>query len=120
MPSGSISSNTTSRDGKNDVPEFVVEGPLLRPPTHPGELLRVDVLPALDLSVSAAARRLGVTRQTLHRILAGTHPVTPMMAARLGRLCGNGAELWLGMQAARDLWHIERDHGAELDRIGGG
>lgn len=95
------------------------KGPLRRPPTHPGELLRVDALPALELSVSAAARRLGVTRQTLHRILAGTHPVTAMMAARLGRLCGNGAELWLGMQAAHDLWHIERDHGAELDKIGG-
>jgi addiction module HigA family antidote len=67
--------------------------------------------------VSEAARRMGVTRQTLHRILAETHPVTPMMAARLGRLCGNGPRLWLGMQNAFDLWHIERDHKEELDKI---
>lgn len=65
------------------------------PPTHPGEILREDVLPALDLSVMQAAAKLGVTRQTLHRIVArrDPRPVTPVMAVRLGKLCGNGTRL---------------------------
>ncbi len=79
-----------------------------RKPTHPGELLRDEVLPALRVSISEAARELGVTRQTLHRILAETHPVTPEMAVRLGKWCGNGAQLWLAMQADYDVWAAER------------
>ncbi len=86
-------------------------------PIHPGELLKEDVLPALGLSVSEAARQLGVTRQTLHRILAGTHGVTPEMALRLGRFCGNGPRLWLRMQQAYDLWHAERRLREQLDKI---
>jgi addiction module HigA family antidote len=80
------------------------------PPTHPGEILREDVLPALDLSVMQAAAKLGVTRQTLHRIVArhNPRPVTPDMAVRLGKLIGNGARLWLNLQSAYDLWHAER------------
>ena len=58
--------------------------PAKRPPTHPGVILREDVLPSLGLSVSEAARQLRVSRQTLHRILAGTSGVTPEMAVRLG------------------------------------
>ncbi|MBV9550551.1 MAG: HigA family addiction module antidote protein [Alphaproteobacteria bacterium] len=80
------------------------------PPVHPGEILREDVLPALHLTVMDAARKLGVTRQTLHRIIAvkNPRPVTPDMAVRLGKLCGNGPQLWLNMQSAYDLWHAER------------
>ena len=77
-------------------------------PTHPGEVLKDDVLPALHLSVTAAAKQLGVTRQTLHRILAGTTSVTSEMAIRIGKFCGNGPGLWLRMQVAHDLWHAER------------
>ena len=86
-------------------------------PAHPGDLLRDDVLPALGISVSEAARQLGVTRQTLHRILAGTHGVTPDMALRLGRFCGNGPGLWLRMQQAHDLWHAERRLRDQLEKI---
>ncbi len=80
------------------------------PPTHPGEILREDVLPALKLSVVDAAAKLGVTRQTLHRIIArrNPRPVTPEMAVRLGKLCGNGPRLWLNLQTAYDLWHAVR------------
>ena len=87
----------------------------VRRPTHPGAILREDVLPALDLSVSEAARQLGVTRQTLHRIMAERVSITPEMAARLGRFCGNGPGLWLRMQQAYDLWRAERELGAELE-----
>ncbi len=88
-----------------------------RCPTHPGAILREDVLPALGLSVSETARQLGVTRQTLHRIMAEKVSITPGMAARLGRFCGNGPGLWLRMQQAYDLWHAERELRAELELI---
>lgn len=62
--------------------EYLVTERPARPPTHPGVLLKEDVLPALGLSVSAAARQLRVTRQSLHRIMAGIQPITPEMAVR--------------------------------------
>jgi len=88
--------------------EYVVKRPVKRPPLHPGEIVREDVLPALGLSVSAAARRLGISRQQSHRVLACTHPITTEMALRLGKLAGNGPGLWLRMQQAYDVWHVER------------
>lgn len=88
-----------------------------REPTHPGSILRDDVLPALDMSVSAAARALGVSRQTLHRILAGTGPVTPEMALRLGKFCGNGPDLWANMQTRYDLWHAAKSMRSEVGAI---
>jgi len=97
--------------------EFSVKRPLKRPPVHPGEVLREDVLPALRLSVSEAARRLGVSRQQLHRILACTHPITADMALRIGKFAGNGPELWLRMQQAYDLWHLKRRMEGELSKI---
>jgi addiction module HigA family antidote len=80
------------------------------PPSHPGEILREDVLPALRLTVLDAAQKLGVARQTLHRIIAreNPRPVTPEMAVRLGKLCGNSPRLWLNLQSAYDLWQAER------------
>ena len=86
-------------------------------PTHPGELLREEVLPALRLTVTEVAQKLGVSRQTLHSVLSERASVTPEMAARLGKLCGNGAGLWLRMQQARDLWRAERELAAELEKI---
>ena len=88
-----------------------------RPPTHPSELLREDILPALTVSVSGAAWDLQVSRQLVHGILIGRRPVTPAMALRLGRYCGNGPDLWLAMQTAHDLWHAERAIGAMLKKI---
>ena len=88
-----------------------------RVPTHPGAILREDVLPALDMSVSGVAKALGVSRQQLHRILAETAPITPEMALRIGKFCGNGPDLWLRMQATRDLWQARQDMAGKLDRI---
>ena len=88
-----------------------------RCPTHPGVVLRDSVLPALQLTVTAAAAELRISRQTLHRILAGDISITPQMAVRLGKFCGNGAGLWLRMQQAHDLWLAERALKAELDHI---
>jgi antitoxin HigA-1 len=97
--------------------EYSAKRPLKRPPIHPGEILREDVLPALGISVSEAAQRLGISRQQLHRVLAGTHPITTEMALRLGKFAGNGPGLWLRMQQAYDLWHAEQRMKAELAGI---
>ncbi len=88
-----------------------------RQPTHPGEILKEDVLPALKMSVSKAAEEMRISRQTLHRILAGTHGVTPEMALRIGRFCGNGPDLWLRMQQAYDLYKAEKRLKDELEKI---
>ena len=97
--------------------EYPVRRPVQSPPVHPGEVLRDDVLPSLRLSVSEAARQLGVARQTLHRILAGRAAVTPEMAVRLGKFCGNGPGLWLRLQHTYDLWHAERQLADAVTRI---
>jgi addiction module HigA family antidote len=99
------------------MPEYrVTRGPAWQP-SHPGVLLREVVLPALGLSVTEASEKLGISRQMLHGILAGRHAVTPEMAARLGKLCGDGAGVWLRMQQAHDLWRVERELKDELARI---
>ena len=97
--------------------EYFGKRPLKRAPVHPGEILREDVLKNPGLSVSEAARKLGVSRQQLHRVLAGTHPITTEMALRIGKFAGNGPGLWLRMQQAFDLWYIEQKMTKELSRI---
>ena len=97
--------------------EYLVKRPLARAPIHPGEILREEILPSLALSVPEAAQRLGVSHRELHRVLACTHPVTTEMALRIGKLVGNGPELWLRMQQACDLWHAERRLKDELAGI---
>jgi addiction module HigA family antidote len=69
------------------------------------------------MPVAAAAAHLGVTRQTLHRILSERTAVTPEMALRLGKFCGNGPGLWLRMQQAYDLWHASEKLRDEVERI---
>ncbi|MGB7219913.1 MAG: HigA family addiction module antitoxin [Vicinamibacterales bacterium] len=97
--------------------EYPVAGDPKFPPTHPGALLRDDVLPALRLTVTVAARQLGVSRQTLHGILAGKAGVTAEMAVRLGKFCGNGPHLWLRLQQDYDLWHAARALKREIKKI---
>jgi addiction module HigA family antidote len=88
-----------------------------RPPTHPGAILREDVLPAIGAPKTVIARNLGISRQQLYGLLEESRPVTPETAVRLGKLCGNGAGLWLRMQAAYDLWHAERDLADVVEEI---
>ena len=79
-----------------------------RLPTHPGAVLREDVLPGLEgQSVTSFARALGVSRQTLHAILAERSGISAEMALRLGALLGNGPQLWLDMQSKYDLWRAQ-------------
>lgn len=99
------------------VKEYAAKHPGKMEPAHPGAVLREDVLPALNLTVTEAARQLRISRQALHAILAQRAAVSPEMAVRLGKFCDNGPELWLRMQAAYDLWHAERRLRSELKKI---
>jgi addiction module HigA family antidote len=87
-----------------------------RCPTHPGRLL-IEVIPATGRQKSEIAEMLNVSRQTLHAIIAGKQSVTPHIAARLGKLFGNGAGVWIRMQAAYDAWHADRDFQDEVKKI---
>jgi addiction module HigA family antidote len=80
----------------------------LRCPTHPGAILRDTVLPALNMSKSAFAGLLGISRQHLHDIVHERKPISPDVAVRLGKLLGNGPGLWVRMQGAYDTWQAER------------
>ena len=80
-------------------------------PAHPGEILRELVLDPLGLTVTEVAERLGVSRKTLHKILAGAGGVTADMALRLEEVFGKpDATHWLRLQAARDLWIARQAH----------
>jgi len=80
-----------------------------RCPTHPGALLRDDVIPATGRTKVEIAGLLGISRQHLYDILRERKPVSPAVAVRLGKLFGDGAGVWTRMQAAYDTWHAERD-----------
>ena len=82
-------------------------------PPHPGETLREDVLPALGLTVTEAARQLGVSRVALSRVLNGRAAISPELALRLEAWLGGpeavpSAETWLRGQLAYDLWQARQ------------
>ncbi|MCC7001699.1 MAG: HigA family addiction module antidote protein [Gemmatimonadaceae bacterium] len=88
--------------------------PLERRPIHPGEILREDFLPEYDLSVSALAESLGVSRQSVNELLRERRAVSPEMALRLGKLFGTSPELWLNLQRNVDLWDAARELKREI------
>jgi addiction module HigA family antidote len=89
-------------------------------PSHPGEILREDVLPALGLTVTEAAAQLGVTRAALSRVLNGKAAISPEMALRLegwlGVENGGRADLWIAHQAAYELWKARQSRAPNVQR----
>lgn len=85
-----------------------------RCPSHPGALL-AEIIPPTGRSKVEIAGLLGISRQQLHDIIAERKPVSPQMAARLGKLFGDGAGVWLRMQAAHDAWQAE--HSVDVSGI---
>ena len=86
-------------------------------PMHPGEMLREDVLPALGRPKTEIACLLGISRQTLYDILNEKQPITAQMALRIGKLCGNGGDMWIRLQTRYDMAMAEIELGDALDAI---
>lgn len=80
-----------------------------RRPTHPGEVLREDVLSALRMSQTEFAKRLGVSRLSVSELLLEKRALSADMAVRIAKLTNTTPESWLRMQEALDLWELERD-----------
>lgn len=79
-----------------------------RCPTHPGALLREDILPATGKAKSEIARRLGISRQHLYDILGERKPISADVAVRLGKLFSTEPLFWIRMQGAYDAWKAAR------------
>jgi antitoxin HigA-1 len=99
------------------VAEYAAKRNPNRCPTHPGELLREEVIPATGKTKTEIAALLGISRQHLHDILEERKPVSPAVAVRLGKLFGDGTGVWVRMQGAHDTWHAERELAHEIKKI---
>lgn len=77
-------------------------------PPHPGEILRQVCLEPLGLTVTEAAKALGISRKTLSSILNGRTGISPEMAIRLSIAFDTTAESWLNQQVQYDLWQAEQ------------
>lgn len=88
-----------------------------RRPTHPGALLREEIMPAVGLTQIELARRLGVSRLTVNEIVNERRAVTPDMAHRLARVFETTPNLWLNMQQAVDMWDAVAENRKTYERI---
>ncbi len=78
-----------------------------RKPTHPGVIIKEDILKPLNLTVTDAAKDLGVTRKTLSELLNEKSSLSPDMAVRIARATNTSPESWMNMQQKLDLWESE-------------
>jgi addiction module HigA family antidote len=83
-------------------------------PSHPGEMLKEDVLPDLGLTVTDAAEQLGVSRVALSRVINGRAAISAELAIRLAQWLGGSAEIWLRAQLQYDLWNAEQKSKAKV------
>lgn len=88
--------------------EYIAKRGADRCPSHPGALIE-DIIPATGKTKVEIAALLGISRQQLYDIIRERKPVSPQVAARLGKLFGDGAAVWLRMQAAHDAWKAENE-----------
>jgi addiction module HigA family antidote len=90
---------------------------MMHNPPHPGEILREDYLKPLGLSVSGAAKALGVARKTLSALLNQRAGISPAMALRLAKALDTSPELWINLQAQFDLWQARKVDLARVERL---
>ena len=83
----------------------------MKAPPHPGRIVRQECIEALGLTVTAAAKGLGVTRKTLSELVNGKSGISPEMAVRLSKAFGSSPELWLGLQMDYDLAQLQTKAG---------
>ena len=90
----------------------------MKNPPHPGRIVRQECLEPLGLTVTQAARALGVTRQTLNNLVNGRAGISPEMSIRLSKAFGSSPEVWLGLQMEYDLVQAEKGAGRiKVERI---
>jgi addiction module HigA family antidote len=90
----------------------------LKKPPHPGRVVRQECIEPLGLTVTEAAKRLGVTRQALNNLVNGKSGVSAEMAVRLSKAFGSSPEVWLGMQMEYDLAQVEKQaHNIKVKRV---
>lgn len=87
---------------------------MMHDPPHPGEVLRLDYLEPLGLTVTEAAEALDVSRKTLSSVLNERAGISPAMAYRLAKAFDTSPELWINLQAQYDLWQAR---GLELGNV---
>ncbi len=90
---------------------------MMHDPPHPGEILRADYLEPLKLSVTTAAKALGVTRKTLSAVLNERAGISPSMAYRLSKAFDTTPELWVNLQAQFDLWRARATDLGGVERL---
>jgi len=81
----------------------------MKNPVHPGRIVREDCIEPLGLTITAAAKVLGVTRQALNNVVTCKSAISPEMAIRLSKAFGSNPETWLRMQLAYDLAQARKD-----------
>jgi addiction module HigA family antidote len=90
----------------------------MKKPPHPGRVVRQECIEPLGLTVTEAAKRLGVTRQALNNLVNGKGGVSVEMAVRLSKAFGSSPEVWLGMQMEYDLAQVEKEaHNIKVKRV---
>ena len=82
---------------------------MMKNPPHPGTVVLQECIEPLDLTITQAAKALGVTRNTLSELVNGKRGISPEMAVRLSKVFGGSAESWLVQQAQYDLAHVRAD-----------
>ena len=87
-----------------------------RKPVHPGKVFLLDVLAPLGVSITEAAKRMGITRKTLSELVNERSSCTPQMALRIAEITKTNAESWLAMQVKLDLWKARQKHTAKYAR----
>lgn len=88
-----------------------------RRPTHPGEMLREEYMSDYGLTVSALAKSLGVSRQTVNELVHERRSLSPEMAVRLAALFDDSPQSWIDLQRNLDLWEAEKELEPEIQKI---
>lgn len=88
-----------------------------RKPTHPGEVLLEDVIKPLGITITQAARDLGVSRKTLSELVNGKCALSPELAVRIGKATNTSPESWLSMQSKLDLWNALQEEPRNVIRF---
>ena len=88
-----------------------------RKPTHPGEILLEDVIKPLGITITEAAKDLGVSRKTLSGLVNGRCALSPELAVRVGKATNTSPESWLAMQTKLDLWNALKKEPKDVIRF---